>query len=74
MRDRPTLSPELRAAIERAREQLRESGDLLDPPTGPIRSPFPPEVRAILREWVESGDFQRAIDEVTADDPDLQTL
>jgi hypothetical protein len=74
MTDGLNLSPELRAAVERAREQLRVSGELLEPPTEPFKSPFPPEVRAILREWIESGDFQRAIDEVTADDPDLQTL
>lgn len=71
--DRVTLSPELTAAVERAREQAREAGELLDPPTEPFRSPFPPEVQAILREWRDSGELRRAIDEVTAGDPDLQT-
>lgn len=72
--DGPMMTPELRAVVEWARERARESGELLDPPTEPPRSHLSPQVRAVLREWRDSGDFDRALAEVTADDPDLWTL
>jgi hypothetical protein len=68
MANRPAMSPELREAVERARRGAREAAELLDPPTGPFRSPLPREVRAALREWRDSGGFDRALAEVTADD------
>ena len=67
----PRMSPELSESIERARERAREEGELLDPPTEPFRSPLPPDVQAVLREWRDSGDFDRALAEVIADDPEL---
>jgi hypothetical protein len=73
MANRPTLSPELSRAVERAREGAREAGELLDPRTTPPRSPLSPEVRTVLAEWKASGDFDRALAEVIADDPDLAT-
>lgn len=68
------MTPEFRALVERTRDRAREAGELLDPPTEPWRSPLSPEVRTVLREWRDSGDFDRALAEVTADDPDLWTL
>lgn len=68
------MTPELRALVERTRERAREAGELLDPPTEPPRSHLSPEVRAVLREWRDSGDLDRALAEVVADDPDLGTL
>lgn len=68
------LDPDLQAVVERAREQARASGELLD---GPARVPpsagLSPEARAALAEWVASGDYDRAVAEIVADDPDLQT-
>lgn len=68
------LGPDLQAVVERAREQARESGELLD---GPARvSPsegLSPEARAALAGWVTSGDYDRAVAEIVVDDPDLQT-
>ena len=64
-----TMSPELSEAVDRARESAREAGELLDPPTEPFRSPLPPEVQAVLREWRDSGDFDLALAQVIADDP-----
>jgi hypothetical protein len=72
--DLERLSPELRVAVERAREGARTAGELLEPPTEPFRSPLLPEVQAILRDWLESGDYDRIVAELVADDPDLQTL
>lgn len=71
MANRLTLSPELNRAVERARVGAREAGELLDPPTAPPQSPLSPEVRSVLAEWKASGDFDRALAEVIADDPDL---
>jgi len=73
MANRLTMSPELSEAVERARKGAREAGELLDPPTEPFRSPLSPEVQEVLREWRDSGDFDRALAEVIADDPDLAT-
>lgn len=71
MANRLTMSPELSEAVERARKGAREAGELLDPPTEPFRSPLSPEVQAVLREWRDSGEFDRALAEVIADDPEL---
>lgn len=71
MASRLTKSPELSEAVERARKGAREAGELLDQPTEPFRSPLSPEVQAVLREWRDSGEFDRALAEVIADDPEL---
>lgn len=71
MANRLSMSPELSEAIDRARRGAREASELIDPPTEPFRSPLSPEVQAALREWRDSGDFDRALAEVIADDPDL---
>lgn len=73
MANRLTMSPELSEAVERARKGARETGELLDPPTAPFRSPLSPEVQEVLRKWRDSGEFDRALAEVIADDPDLAT-
>jgi hypothetical protein len=73
MASRLRMSPELSEAVERARKGAREAGELLDPPTEPFRSHLSPEVQAVVREWRDSGDFDRALAEVIADDPDLAT-
>ncbi len=65
------MIPEFRALVEHARECARAAGELLEPPTEPWCSPVSPEVQAVLREWRDTGDFDRALTEVTADDPDL---
>lgn len=71
MSHRLTMSPELRDVVERARRAARDAGELLDPPSAPYRSPLSPEVQVVLREWRDSGEFDRALAEVIADDPDL---
>lgn len=74
MANRLRLSPELRRAVEHARLGAREAGELLEPPASPPRSPLSPEVRAVLADWKASGDFDQALAEVIAEDPDLSTV
>lgn len=67
------LPPELQALVERLRAEAREHGEL---PSGPRSTgvvPFPPEAAAILKDWVDSGDYDRAVAELVADDPDMRT-
>ena len=71
MANRLTMSPELSDVVERARRAAREAGELLEPPPEPPRSHLSPEVRAVLADWKASGDFDRALAEVVADDPEL---
>ncbi len=67
------LSPELQALVERLRAESREHGELPSgpPPAGLVL--FPPEAAAILKDWVDSGDYDRAVAELVADDPDMRT-
>lgn len=67
------LDPELQAVVSRARELARESGELLDGPGAPPSEGISPAVRAAVADWVDSGDYDRAVAELVADDPDLQT-
>lgn len=70
----PKLDPEFEAVVERARRMARENGDLRDEPWAPSNDPLPDAARAALRDWVDSGDYDRAVAEIVANDPDLQTL
>jgi hypothetical protein len=67
------IDPELQAIVERAREQARRHGELRDEPWTPPRDPLPAEAQAALKDWVASGDYDRAVAEIVADDPDLDT-
>jgi hypothetical protein len=67
------LSPELAAVVERARRVAVETGELRTEPAGSPSSPLSPEARAALVEWRTSGDYDRAVAELVADDPDLAT-
>lgn len=67
------LDAELRSVVERARSRAREQGELLDTPSGLPSCDLSPAAGAVLADWVASGDYDRAIAEITADDPDLAT-
>lgn len=67
------LDPEFQALVERARAEARESGELRDAPRPTSGEPLSAEARAALIDWVESGDYDRAVAEIVADDPDLAT-
>lgn len=67
------LDWELRSVVDRARELARERGELLDGPGAPLSEDLSPAIRAAVIDWVDSGDYDRAVAEIVADDPDLQT-
>lgn len=67
------IDPELQAIVERAREQARRQGELRDEPWAPDHEPLPADARAVLRDWVTSGDYDRAVSAIVANDPDLAT-
>lgn len=67
------VDPEFQAAVERAREQPRERGELRDGPWAPPSDPLPESARDAPRDWVSSGDYDRVVAEVVAGDPDMQT-
>jgi len=69
-----TLDPEFQAVVDRARKLARERGEILDGPGTPPSEGISPAIRAAIADWVDSGDYDRAVAEVVADDPDLQTL
>lgn len=73
MATRMNLDPEFQALVERARAEARANGELRDGPRSIDDPPLPPEARAALLDWVRSGDYDRAVHEIVADDPDLAT-
>lgn len=72
MSNRLTISPELAAVVARARAAAEETGELR-PASGVRALPLSDEVRAVLADWRASGDYDRAVAEIVADDPDLAT-
>ena len=68
------LGPDLQAVVELARESARASGELLDGPgTPPPSDGLSAAVRAGVADWVDSGDYDRAVAEIVAGDPDLES-
>jgi hypothetical protein len=67
------LDPELQSVVDRARGLARERGELLDGPGAPPSEGLSPAIRAAVADWVKSGGYDRAVAEIVADDPDLQT-
>ncbi len=67
------LDPEVQRVVERARAAAREHGELLDGPSGIAGADLSPEAKAALAEWVTSGDYDRVVAEITANDPDIAT-
>lgn len=72
MSTREKLDPKLHSAVERARSQARDRGELLDGPAD-LPSALSPAASAALADWVSDGDYDRAVAEIIADDPDLAT-
>lgn len=67
------LDAELRSVVERARRQALERGELLVEQRGLPSLGLSPAASTALATWVASGDYDRAVDEITAEDPDLAT-
>jgi hypothetical protein len=67
------LGPELQLVVDRARAQARRRGELLDEPSGVPSTDLSDAARAALTDWISSGDYDRAVADITADDPDIAT-
>ena len=67
------LAPSLAAAVDRAKDQARASGELRVTPVGETESPFEPEERALIAAWRSSGEYDRIVADIVARDPDLAT-
>lgn len=63
-------TPELEAAVARARRSAGEAGEL-DLPTGPFESPWVPELRAAVVALLEDGTYADVVRSIAAADPDL---
>jgi len=73
MATRMNLNPELQRVVERARTEARQRGELLDGPSGIAGEDLSPEAKAALAQWVASGDYDRIVAEIAANDPDVAT-
>jgi hypothetical protein len=67
------LDPEFQAVVDRVRGLALQRGELLDGPGTPPSEGLSSAARAALADWVDSGDYDRAVAEIVADDPDIQT-
>jgi len=65
-----TRTPELEAAVVRARQAARDAGEL-DLETGPFESPWAPELQEAVTVLLHDGTFAEAVRAVAASDPDL---
>ena len=54
------LAPSLAAAVDRAKDQARASGELRVTPVGVTESPFEPEERALITAWRSSGEYDES--------------
>ena len=73
MANRVTISPELAAVVAAAREAAAEAGELQSAPTHAPAPVLSADVRAVVADWRSSGDYDRAVAEIVAGDPDLAT-
>jgi len=67
------LDGDLERIVDRARAQAQARGELVVAPTGVLSAGLSDAARAALSDWVSSGDYDRAVESITADDPDLAT-
>ena len=63
--------PDLEAVVERARARAAASGELRPPRTGGFTPALPVEAREIVRRWVDEGGYERALEVIALQDPDL---
>ena len=68
-----TFSTEFQATVDRARALARESGEWHDTPAGHCELELGDEVRAAIKDWLDSGDYDRIVAQIVANDPELAT-
>jgi hypothetical protein len=71
--DLSSLDPEARRLIERLQREHRAARESGAEPPGVIHEPLSSAARAVLADWVTSGDYDRAVAAFTARDPDIST-
>ena len=70
---RPKLDPELQKVIDRTRAQMAAYGEL-KAATGAFVSPFDEETKDVIVEFIRSGEFRKAVEEIGHEDPDLADM
>lgn len=74
MSTRPVeLSPALAAAVERARAELAEDGELRGRPSG-YQSQLDEQTQEVVRRFLSDGTYRRLAEMVAADDPEIADL
>lgn len=63
--------PELEAIVARARARLAADGEFRPPRAGGFTSALPVEAQEIVRDWLDDGGYERALELITSEDPDL---
>jgi hypothetical protein len=71
MANRRTISPELAAVVARARLAAQAAGELRSIPRGSPGAGLASDARMTLADWLSSGDYDRAVAKIVADDPEL---
>lgn len=64
--------PELTELLERARTRAAEDGEVLTGPT-PVGPSLSSEAGQIVASWLDDGGYDRAVADITAEDPDLRS-
>jgi hypothetical protein len=67
------LDAELKETARRGRDRAARDGELVSAGNLAGIPRLPAEVRAALREWVSSGEYEAAVDQIAKEDPDLAT-
>ncbi len=70
MEAKPHFDPELTAVVERSRELMAATGEWPRPVVR-FESAIPPEAVAVITAWLDDGSYDRAIAQITTEDPDL---
>ena len=67
-------STELEAAVRRARSRAAATGELRPQSSQPGRAPLPSEVGDFVRRILTDGSYDRVVEEIGREDPDLATV
>ena len=67
-------STELEAAVRRARSRAAATGELRPQISQPGRAPLPSEVGDFVRRILTDGSYDRVVEKIGREDPDLATV
>jgi hypothetical protein len=63
--------PELEVVVEKVRARLAAVGGMRPPRIGAYIPSIPVEAREIVRRWLDEGGYERALEVIAVEDPDL---